>query len=129
MRGGEAQARGLDLQAVAAGWLLGMAVLAAAGIALALAAWQVPVGPRGLMWAAAGAQALAGLLAGFRAGGRAAGSGVLHGLLTGIALTLALALVDSVRAAVPGMTELLRSGGILAAGGALGGIAGANLAR
>lgn len=130
MRGGGAEARGgLDLQAVAAGWLLGTGVLLAAGLALALAAWQVPAGPGLLFWGTVGAHVLAGLMGGLRAGGRAVGSGLLHGLLTGLALAVVLALADSVRAAVPAAGDLLRTGGTLVGAGAMGGIIGANVVR
>lgn len=120
----ESAAGGVAGRAVGGGVLTGLGVMAASALALALAAWRLPVTPRQVEVLALAGQLAGALAAGIASGRRAGAGGLVNGVLAGVGLAVVLALLGGIAASFPDLGSFLRRAALLAGAGALGGVVG-----
>jgi putative membrane protein (TIGR04086 family) len=123
MNGDSSAPSGLDFRAVGIGMIWGLLLMLAGAVIQTVAATasplsEVTVGVLKFVW-----QGLGALVGGYMAARRAGSSGWLHGALSGAALVMALAAVMGFDS-LPTLAYVLKSAGIGAGAGILGGVVG-----
>lgn len=129
MNGEAAGGASLNVRAVGAGALWGLALMLMGAIAQGLFAHGTPLSGTLEVVLPMAWRVLGAALAGFLAARRAEGAGWLHGLLAGMLLALALGVVTGVIMELPAIAVLAKWAGLGAGAGLVGGVAGVNLGR